>query len=434
MKHCFRQIQILTLSFVVVALNASAFAQYTESILYNFGTIANDGEVPGGRMITDGQGNFYGTTSDGGANNLGSVFELSSDGSGGWNETILYSFAGTPDAAYPNGNGLTFDSHGNLYGTTIYGGRNGGLTCKTLGCGAVYELSPNVSGGWTEQVLYRFQAGTGGYYPVSNLAIDANGNLYGATFRGGSRGSGTVYKLSPVSSGWTFNVVFTLASTVSGNFPTALTSDSSGNLYVSTFSAGSSSGGSGAVFRLSPSGSTWGFTKLFQFYGPGGATPGSILTVDTSGSLYGTTTQGGKITSSCYNGGCGLTYMLTPNASGLWTEHILHEFTGGEDGYNPADGVVVDRAGNVYGAAAYGGSHTCLTFGCGTIYELSPVSGGWKFSRLYEFTPSIGVYPNAVMVDAKGNVYGTTQGGPVAANCNYGLGCGTVFKLSPPTE
>lgn len=424
----------LALAAFAFTFTTAAHAQYTENILYNFGTTTNDGKLPGGRIITDGQGNLYGTTSEGGANSLGSVFELSPNGSGGWNETILYSFAGSPDAAYPDGNGLTFDSHGNLFGTTFYGGRDGGQTCGTLGCGAVYELSPNGSGGWNEQVLYRFQAGTGGYYPVSNLAIDANGNLFGATYYGGSHGDGTVYELSPGSTGWTFNVVFTLELTVSGVFPTALTSDSLGNLYVSTYAWGSGSGGSGTIFRLSPSGSTWTFTKLFQFYGPGGATPGSILTVDASGNLYGTTTQGGKSTSSCYGGGCGLTYMLTPNASGPWTEHILHEFTGGEDGFNPSQGVVLDSAGNVYGAAAYGGSHTCQTFGCGTVYELSPVSGGWKFSRLYGFTSSIGSYPNAVTVDAQGNVYGTTQGGPIATNCNASAGCGTVFELSAPAK
>jgi uncharacterized repeat protein (TIGR03803 family) len=431
MQSNLSRISLAALVVLLTLTTLTAHAQYTESVLYNFGTITNDGRDPGMPLIADGQGNFYSTTIEGGANNLGTVFELSPNGSGGWNETIIYSFAGSPDGASPYDNGLTFDSHGNLFGTTFYGGRTGGNTCGTLGCGAVFELSPNGSGGWTEQVLYQFSAGVGGYYPVGNLVVDANGNLFGAADYGGARGRGTIYELSPSSSGWTFNVIYFLQGAVSGSFPTALTSDASGNLYSTSYSGGNGGFGSGTVFRLSPSGSTWTYTKLFQFLGPGGATPGSILTVDASGNLYGTTTQGGKSTSACYGGGCGLTYMLTPTASGPWTEHILHEFTGGEDGYNPSEGVVLDSAGNVYGTAYYGGSNSCGG-GCGTVYELSPVSGGWKFSRLFGFTSSTGTQPNGVIVDVQGHVYGTTQGGPLATNCIYSYGCGTVFEVSPP--
>src|SRR5258708_2014532 len=362
MKNNLSRIFPLALLAIAFTLTNTAYAQFTENILYNFGTVTNDGRDPGMPLIADGQGNFYSTTIAGGAHNLGTVFELSPNGSGGWNETIIYSFAGGTDGASPYDSGLTFDSQGNLFGTTFYGGRSGGNTCRTLGCGAVFELSPNGSGGWTEQVLYRFSAGVGGYYPVGNLVIDANGNLFGAAYYGGAHGDGTIYELSPSSSGWTFNPIFALKYTISGVFPTALTSDTSGNLYATSYSGGSGTGGSGAVFRLSPSGSTWTVTKLFQFYGPGGATPGNILTVDASGNLYGTTTQGGKSTSSCYGGGCGLTYMLTPNASGPWTEHILHEFTGARDGFNPSQGVVLDSTGNVYGAANLGGSNSCGGF------------------------------------------------------------------------
>jgi hypothetical protein len=125
--------------------------------------------------------------------------------------------------------------------------------------------------------------------------------------------------------------------------------------------------------------------------------------------------------------------MLTPTASGPWTEHILHEFTGGEDGFNPSEGIVLDSAGNIYGAANLGGSTSCGG-GCGTVYELSPVSGGWKFSRLFGFTSSTGTQPNGVTVDAQGNVYGTTAGGPLATNCLYSYGCGTLFELSAPAK
>ncbi len=418
---------------IALTFSTNALAQDTESILYNFGTIPNDGRNPTMPLIADGQGNFYGTTSQGGTNDLGTVFELSPDGNGGWNEIVLHRFTGSPDGASPYDNGLTFDSHGNLFGTTFYGGRKGGNTCGTLGCGAVYELSPDGSGGWNEQVLYQFSAGVGGYYPVGNLVVDAKGNLFGAAYYGGAKGRGTIYELSPSSSSWTFSVVYSLQDATSGVFPTALTSDASGNLYSTSYAGGGGGYGTGTVFRLSPSGSTWTFTKLYQFYGPGGATPGNILTVDASGNVYGTTTQGGRSTSACNGGGCGVTYMLTPTASGLWTEHILHEFTGGEDGFDPSEGVVVDSAGNVYGAANLGGSNTCAG-GCGTVYELSPVSGGWKFSRLYGFTSSVGVQPNGVIVDAQGSVYGTTLGGPMADNCIYSNGCGTVFEVSPPAK
>lgn len=154
-----------------------------EQVLYSFQG-GNDGSSPSSGLIFDSSGNLYGTTEDGGEGTncsgdypgCGTVFELSPNGSGGWAETILYSFLGGSDGALPS-SGLIFDQAGNLYGTTRAGGPNGG--------GTVFELGPNGSGGWAETVLYSFDS----YFEDANfpqgLIFDQKGNLYGTTEGGG---------------------------------------------------------------------------------------------------------------------------------------------------------------------------------------------------------------------------------------------------------
>src|SRR5581483_3699775 len=143
---------------------------------------------------------------------------------------------------------------GNLYGTATAGG--------TYGKGVVFELSPS-GGGWTEHVLYTFQGGNDGGQPVAGLIFDNAGNLYGATASWGSGGGGTVFKLSPTGGAWTYSV---LTSLTGGDGPVAsLTLDRSGNLYGTTFM--DDPAGYGSVFRLAPSGSGWTYTDLHDFTG-----------------------------------------------------------------------------------------------------------------------------------------------------------------------
>ena len=167
-------------------------------VLHNFSNDTGDGSEPGyGSLVYDALNEvFYGTTTSGGANSLGTVFELSSNGSEGWNESVLYSF-GSPstDGVFPY-SGLTLDTLGNLYGTTSQGGTGGGTG---IGPGTVFELSPNGSEAWSETLLHSFtNNGTDGFEPYAGVVLDAfTGNLYGTTPGGGTYTYGTVYEVTP---------------------------------------------------------------------------------------------------------------------------------------------------------------------------------------------------------------------------------------------
>ncbi len=218
--------------------------------MYNFCAQTNcaDGWIPSAGLIFDAAGNLYGTTGLGGTDGVGTVFELTRAG-GGWTEQVLYNF-GT-DGAYPGG-GLTFDSAGNLYGTTGEGG------IHILG--TVFELTPTVGGGWTETVLHNFGSGTDGAYPGAGVTFDAAGNLYGTTQYGGtynscSGGCGTVFELTPTAGGgWTEQVLLNFNGTGGANPYAGLIFDGAGNLYGTTqFTYDNCSGFyCGTVFELMP--------------------------------------------------------------------------------------------------------------------------------------------------------------------------------------
>ena len=172
----------------------TALCPWTETILYQF-TGGSDGSNPGGNLTFDRAGNLYGTTPYGGAFGQGTVFKLTPS-NGGWTESVLHSFTGGSDGEQPNG-GVILDEAGNLYGTTWEGGGSG---CWGPGCGTVFQLTPSGSG-WKENILYSFQYGTDGGYPIGGLIFDPSGNLYGTTTSGGSGGGGTVFELSPPAKG-----------------------------------------------------------------------------------------------------------------------------------------------------------------------------------------------------------------------------------------
>jgi uncharacterized repeat protein (TIGR03803 family) len=253
-------------------------------ILYGFKG-GSDGAVPTCGLIFDTKGNLYGTTSGefGYAGN-GTVFELIPSNSK-WTEKVLYSFKGGQDGSQPDA-GLVSDSAGNLYGTTYAGGANNN--------GTVFELTQDSRGQWSESLLHTFTGGSDGGGPLGSLIFDASGNLYGTTQGGGGSGLyGTVFELTKGSNGqWTESVLhdFTLAD---GIFPGAnLTFDAAGNLY-GTAANGGRSCECGTAFELSPAGGTWNFQVLHKFAGGAdGAGPGA-LALDSTGNLYGETGFGG---------------------------------------------------------------------------------------------------------------------------------------------
>jgi len=342
-------------------------------------------------------------------------------------EKVLHNFNDNGTDGYTPFTGLILSPAGYLYGTTAYGG-TGSCTVSgsVLGCGIVFELRPKAGGGWTETVVHSFNDnGIDGNTPYSSLTFDAHtGNLYGTTYGGGTYGYGTVFELTPNGvGGWTETVVHNFNDNgTDGYYPfTGLIVDAAGNLYGATFNGGAY--GVGTVFELTPSGGgVWTEAVLHNFNdnGTDGYQPyGAGLILDSVGNLYGTTVDGGAY-------GVGTVFELTPSGGGVWTETILHSFndTPFTDGYGPTCGLIVDAAGNLYGTTTYGGHHCCG--GYGTVFELTPTgAGSWTEKVLHSFEGKDGEQPWAGLVlDASGNLYGTTYEGGA-----YGVG--TVFELSP---
>jgi uncharacterized repeat protein (TIGR03803 family) len=176
---------------VVYQLSPSISGAWHYTVLHAFD--GTDGATPVAAVTFDTAGNLYGTTTAGGAHNLGTVFKLSPLTGGGWQESILHSFTGGADGSDPNG-GLIFDSLGNIYGTSYVGAD--ATTCYSPGCGVVLKFSPVSGGGWTATVLHTF-TGPDGARPASALIFDPSGNLYGTTYIGGANFAGTIFEITP---------------------------------------------------------------------------------------------------------------------------------------------------------------------------------------------------------------------------------------------
>lgn len=270
----------------------SALCPWAETVLYRFAGVP-DGAQPylDGALVFDQSKNIYGATSLGGANNFGTVYQLTPSG-GGWSESVLYNFTGGSNGQNPEG-GLTFDKSSNLYGTT-FGPARGGV---------VYELSPSGSD-WEEMTLHTFENSTDGSDSSSGVIFDQAGSLYGATQSGGPNGGGTVFQMTPSGGGWTFDVLYPFTGGFFNGPSGGLIMDGAGNLYGTTFSDGEYRNGN--VFKLTPSGSGWAYTSLHDFTGAvDGGVPAAALVLDSSGNLYGTTTVGGLY-------GKGVVFEITP--------------------------------------------------------------------------------------------------------------------------
>ncbi len=342
-----------------------------------------DGAAPYATVIFGPDGSLYGTTGFGGIPNqqcvtgggftgCGVVFNLKNPAlqrrrapSDFWTETPLYKFTGGSDGANPYGAQLVFDQAGNLYGTTFNGGV-GNCQGTPPGCGAVYELIPS-NGGWTQSVIYNFNGGpSDGAHPWAGVIFDQSGNLYGTTEFGGTDGNGTIYELTPSGSGWTEKVLYSFQNQQDGGKPFAgLILDQVGNLYGATTTGGTGQGGT--VFELTPSGEGWIFQTLYPFTGsPGelaGGPTGSLL-MDNAGNLYGATAGDGA-------NGFGAVFKLAPSSNGSWMYTSLYDFTSGDDGRLPRSNLVFDKYGNLYGTAGGGPDNPNCGGPCGLIFEIT---------------------------------------------------------------
>jgi hypothetical protein len=328
----------------------------------------------------------------------GVVFKMSPTAHGPWKETVLYTFTGGADGNEPWSN-LTFDSRGNLYGTTSIGGN---LSCGSYGCGVVFKLTLCEAGPWTESVLYTFNEGTDGGFPYpGGLTFDTQGNLYGVTTYGGDMavscagnpGCGVVYQLAPTPGGpWTESVLHAFTGGADGAGPFfGVTLDPAGNVYGTTLWGGETSApncpggygfeappGCGVVYELAHG--TWEESVLYTFTGGSdGALGYGPLLFDSAGNLYGVAAGGGdEGPKNCAGSpaGCGVVFKLTPANQAPWTQSVLYTFTGGTDGSGPESNLLLDSSGNLYGVAEGSGNDSdCGGNGCGVVFALRPPQG-----------------------------------------------------------
>ncbi len=422
----------------VYELTPTTSFAWKEKIIHHFsGSATNpyglDGEYPEAGLAFDQLGNLYGTASAGGATGTtcnecsGTVFKLGKNSSGQWTTSLLYSFVASGDGLNPSGyptSAPVSGSSGNLYGTAHYGG--------AYGDGAVYELIPQSSGGYTERVIYSFKGGTDGVVPSGGLVADSAGNLYGATTYGGvnsgctyTYGCGVIYELSPASGGkWTEQILHAFITTDGTFVNGALTLDPAGNLFGTT--SGGNGGGS-TFFELSPSGSTWTFTVLHTFTTPDVFIAVGELLLDSTGNFFSVGAGGNKA--------AGVVYELSPSSSG-YTVSVLHTFAGGADGVSPAS-PLVEKNGVLYGVTYEGGSTAghCITYGCGIVFAISHTGSTWQKKTIYTFAGGTDASSPAYgpTMDAAGNLYGSSWAGGGPTNCdagNGGGGCGTIYKLT----
>jgi len=278
-------------------------SSWSETVLYSFAG-GSDTAAPLA-LSFDQAGNLYGT-GQGGAYNLGTVFQLTPNLDGTWSETVIYTFAGGKNGAAPDGK-MAFDSAGNLYGiATVSYGRRGKHRS-----GTVFRLTPNPDGTWTEKTLHIFLGGRDGASPMGGLVWDAAGRLYGATGGGGDHGTGTIFMLKQTPDGrWAERVIHSFGAV--DEWPSnAPVFNADGNLYGAT-SAGGGCYRCGTIYRLRPNpDKTWKISTVHTFTGRDGWVPHANLTRDIAGNLFGTTPQGGRKRQGG-NDGYGVVFRITP--------------------------------------------------------------------------------------------------------------------------
>ena len=344
-------------------------------------------------MIADAKGDLFGTTTYGGAYNFGTVFEMVDNGSS-FISTTLFSFNNTD--GYGPTCSLLADSSGDLFGTTTGGGASTD--------GTVFELVKNGST-WSLITLISFN-GTDGRDPFSGLIADANGDLFGTTRIGGASNDGTVFELVKNGSSYSLVTLVSFSGTNGANPEAAVIADSSGDLFGTTFSGGTSN--YGTAFELVKGSSTWTLSTLVSFNYPTGAYPVAGLIMDASGDLFGVTSGG-------------LTYSTVfelAKSGSTYTLNTLATFSGFS---SPSGTLISDSNGDLFGTTIIGGASNN-----GSVYELLKSGSSYVFSNLLSFSSNNGSEDGpegGLVTDSNGDFFGTTVSGGTANE-------GTVFELS----
>lgn len=381
--------KLLPAAILLATLGTSTASAQTYTVLHAF-TGGADGAAPADGLTIDRNGNLFGTASAGAnqgdgcgqtGHGCGAVFKMTHAGSG-WVFTPLFDFLGGTNGGVP-GPGVTFGPDGALYGLA----------------GVLYKLTPPATFcrtplcPWNETVIYQFPAG---WSPSYRVIFDTAGNMYGATFEGGTYGEGSVYQLTPANGGWNESVIYSFDFNVGlgAEFPSGpLVFDQAGNLYGTAYIGNEELGCFGGVWQLQPSQSGWNYNLIYSFNGFIGAEPSGLIR-DGSGNLYGIT--GGGVGNNS-----GTVYELSPSDGG-WTYSLVYDF--GYEDY--ATGLVMDRFGNLYGV------DSGYPFGDGYVFKLTRSGDTWIYSVLHNFHGADGSSPQGQLVlDSSGNLYGTTSAG-----------------------
>ncbi len=367
-------------------------------VIYNFTGGAGDGGSPLAGLVIDAGGNLYGTTSGGGPSGGGTVFKLAPH-SPGWTFSRLYSFSGTngssPDSTLVRG------GDGVLFGTTSAGGLGDGVL---FGLSPAPNVLPSVFSNWMETLLYSFTGGSDGANPGGSLALDSSGNIYGSAAMAGAHHGGTLYEFT--NGGIQILHAFP-ASGGDGSDPIGVVNGSNG-LYGITGTGGGYNGGT--LYTTAG-----GYQVLHSFMPEGPDGYPTSLTVDQAGNLYGASsfvsymcTQAGGYQQF----GNAEIFNVTPPG---WEPSILFSFLQIETPLSSR--VSTDSSGNIYGTTDY-------LEDTGNVFKLTCC---WSYSDLHDFAgpPNDGMQPEASpVVDAQGNIYGTTSGGGT-------YGYGVVWEISP---
>ncbi len=386
--------------------NGTVFKISTNGVLTSLHSFTggNDGIYPNG-LVQGSDGNFYGTTEYGGGGSWGTVFRISTNGV----FTTLHSFAGGNDGGWPQGV-LVQGSDGNFYGTTSSGGTNSSPfdPFHNASFGTVFQIST----AGVLASLYSFTGGGDGNGPNS-LVQGSDGNLYGTTSGGGTKGVqyggyGTFFR---ITTNGALTTLHSFAGDIEGQGPVGLVQGSNGYFYGTTSAGGPN--WSGTVFKISTDGA---LTTLYSFTGGNDGGGPNGLVQGSDGYFYGTTEEGGNgLSPDMWPSGNGTVFRISPN--GALTS--LYSFPGGDDGANPSAGLVQGRDGNFYGTTEYS---QVFNSGAGSMFKIST---NGALSNLYSFTGgNDGANPRAALVQGSdGYFYGTTEWGGTN-------GMGNVFKIS----
>ena len=389
----------------------------------------SDGEYPQSSLIADANGDLFGTTPDGGANGYGTVFEIVNNGT-----PSAPSYASTPItvASFNGSNGassLIADANGDLFGTTYQGGANND--------GAVFEIVNNgtvaaPSYASTPTTLASFYGGGNGSNPNGSLIADANGDLFGTTSVGGANDAGAVFEIAKTASGYASAPTILASFYGGGNGydpQGSLIADANGDLFGTTEYGGAS--GYGTVFEIVNNGTlsapSYASTPtiLASFNVSNGRYPLGSLIADANGDLFGTTEEGGA-------SGGGTVFEIAKTASGyagapttLVSFNFNYSSESWPEGNSPEGSLIADANGDLFGTAESGGA-----YGYGTVFEI--VNNGTLAAPNYASTPttvvsfngSNGAYPyGSLIADANGDLFATTYEGGT-----YGLGA--VFEIT----